>query len=161
MPIHYRKLMTGGAPRELKRLFFAAGLPRIIDHFKNGTMALISAFKSGRPLEENLENQWKLAQRVREMGLGYTPVIGRWGGENERTLLIPNITKEQAKQLAKEFNQDAYLWAEKGRWCVWLTNNDELYATGTTLHLIRADEEFMNYTETKKKRKLVMQSKKP
>lgn len=139
------------APKFAKKLLFAGGYVRLYDHFKNGSLGIVSAFKSNRDLNTNLGKQWELCQRVREMGYGYMPVICQWKGIEERSIIIPNISKDKVHSLAAEFDQDAYLWATNGTWWVWDTKNESLLASGVTLHLVGADEEFINYSRTKEK----------
>ena len=144
------------APKFAKQLLFAGGYGRLFDHYKNGALAIVSAFRTGNDLKTNFERQWQLTQAVRQMGLGYMPIIGQWEGVEERSILIPGITKEKAKELASMFDQDAYLWASHGNWWVWGSGDDSLFASGSSLHLIGSDEEFLNFSKTKRERKFAM-----
>lgn len=158
MPLHFHDRK---APGFAKKLLFAGGYGRLFDHYKNGSLGIISAFRAGRDLQTNLEAQYKLTQRIREMGYGFMPVIGQWEGVQERSLVIPGISKEDAKQLAVEFGQDAYLWATHGNWWVWGSGDDSLFASGGALHLVGSDEDFLNFSKLRAQahKKFVMQSK--
>ena len=162
MTVIYREIMNSKAPSDMKDAIFASGIPRILDHFKNNTMALVSGFRAGKPIEENLERHWQLAQKVRSMQLGYVPVKGFWEGIEERSLLIPSITQEQAQFLSKSFDQDSYFWSKDGAFWIFNTNTGEVEFSGAKFNLVGfgRDAEFENYSETKRKKKFVFQSKK-
>jgi hypothetical protein len=104
----------------------SAGLFRIYSHIKSGSFALIGAFKGSGKTPENYRRSALLAKRIREVlpkeQSGYLPVTGHWKSDTsgemsiEPSYFIPNISFDQAKNLAKEFEQESFIWGDKGDW---------------------------------------------
>lgn len=121
-------------------------LSRILAHFRTRPFGIISAFKADKSDEKNLEQQYKLTQDIRRLGYGYIPIVGKWAKIPERSLFIPNISKDEIVELAKRYDQEAYLWGEKGKWAVYDTKTDEVYGSGTRFRVIDIDNAFDNYS---------------
>lgn len=64
------------------------------------------------PKENALYNK-KLEGKLREMGLGFYKVKGKFFGNNEHSYLIPNISEEDSKTLGKEFGQESVIQGDK------------------------------------------------
>jgi hypothetical protein len=87
---------------------FALSLSRIYQHFGNNPFAIVSAYLSGDP--DNEERAAVMKQAVRRMGYGYREIQGAWielegphAGEKltEYPLFIPMISYEDALYLAQ------------------------------------------------------------
>ena len=80
------------------------------------TCAIISPYRSEYSENENRLRMNSLKLKVREMGYGFNQFISRWveGGQafDEQSLLIPNITEEQALLLGKEFEQSSIIFKD-------------------------------------------------
>lgn len=96
-------------------------LSRYLNTFKNPTAAFITAHNPmSKKLKEgqNKQRQQQLQQAVSKLGLSSCKGYGLsqhndW--PKEHSLLITNVTKQQASQLAKDFQQAAFVWIdEKG-----------------------------------------------
>ncbi|WNC70069.1 DUF3293 domain-containing protein [Thalassotalea nanhaiensis] len=93
-------------------------LSRYLNTFENPTAAFITAYnpKSKRLKEgQNQQRQQQLHQAVSKLGLASCKGYGLsqqndW--PKEHSLLITNITKQQASQLAKDFQQAAFVWID-------------------------------------------------
>jgi len=82
-----------------------------------------------------LANQ-KLEKKLRSMNLGFKKISGHYGGP-EKSFFIPNITKEEALDLGKEFNQESIIFGEKSK----ATKNNKSY-DGMTFSLIYTDNRY-------------------
>jgi len=80
------------------------------------TCAIISPYRSEYSDNENKFRMNSLKLKVREMGYGFNQFISRWveGGQafDEQSLLIPNITKDRALSLGKEFEQSSIIFKD-------------------------------------------------
>lgn len=104
-------------------LITEASLGRVLQHvndIQKTSFIQISACKSASTQEDrrkNNENTKKLKQMVSNMKLGYFSLIGHYfnektqASEEEDTLFVIGITREQAVKLVKEFDQDSVLYA--------------------------------------------------
>lgn len=99
---------------------------RILRHLKDGeTLAMISTFRpeSERDLRENMRLLNELKRKVRSKGLGFTEFIARWSAANdetgeiensdERSLMIYGISKDDAIQFGKDYNQDSIIFKDE------------------------------------------------
>lgn len=85
---------------------------RILQHIQEDkNWAIISPYRSEYSEEENRKRMTKLKSSVRKYG--FIEFVSRWVeyGESfdERSLLIPNISKEEAIKLGKEFEQSSII----------------------------------------------------
>ena len=80
------------------------------------TCAIISAFRGENAEEENMKLHKQLKRDVRNLKPGFNEFISRWveDGEayDERSLLIPNIEKEDAIALGKKYQQSSIIWKD-------------------------------------------------
>ncbi|MCR4424134.1 MAG: DUF3293 domain-containing protein [candidate division WOR-3 bacterium] len=128
----------------LGKMLLELALRRLSHQFKNGRFGIVSAFRD-RPKKENLAAMAKLMDRVREMGYGYVPIKGYWDGVPERSLFIPDITKDDVAQLAKEFAPGAYIWGDKGQWVCYDTSTDREIGQGRSFDVLKIDTEVQSY----------------
>jgi hypothetical protein len=98
---------------EFKNFITEASLSRILSHSQNGFAILTSDRGMRTPKENNLVRK-KLEQTLQSMGKGFIRVKGGFiedkGTEEERSVyeksfFLPNISLEEAKQLAKIANK--------------------------------------------------------
>jgi hypothetical protein len=61
---------------------------------------------------ENEEEQKKLKEKLRNSGLGFIQIKGKYGSV-ENPFFIPNISQEQASKLGKQFGQRSIIHGEK------------------------------------------------
>ena len=75
--------------------------------------AIVSPYRSEYSDEENKRRMTTLKHDVRNLGYGYTQFVSRWVedgvGFDEQSLLIPNISKEDALKLGKQFEQSSVI----------------------------------------------------
>jgi len=106
-----------------KILVKETGLSRIWQHIQSSkTFAVISAFRGSNTEEVNLERHNSLKNDVRSLGHGFieqksgytyaNPETGEEGNVDERSLFIPNISKEDAVALGKKYQQESILWKD-------------------------------------------------
>lgn len=90
-----------------------ASLSRVYRHVQNlSDWAVISAFRGELQYEENMERHRNLKQEVRSLGYGFNELDGVWKNddgefEEERSLFIAEITRNEAFSLLRQFDQDA------------------------------------------------------
>ena len=80
------------------------------------TCAIISPYRSECSENENKLRMSGLKLKVRRMGYGFNQFISRWVEDgqafDEQSLLIPNITKDQALSLGREFEQSSIIFKD-------------------------------------------------
>ena len=114
-----------------KRLVLASGFARMVRHTLEGEFAIVSAFKSDRPIQENNKRTAELKQLVRQMGYGFIPGKGVWDGAAEKSLFIPGMSEQEVKSLAERFEQQSYVHGDKGRYRI-VGTDGSLYGEGLT-----------------------------
>ena len=62
--------------------------------------------------KENRKLNKQLMEFMRERGYGPIRIRGRFGNK-ERSLMIPNITREDMVEAGQHFNQESVIWGEK------------------------------------------------
>lgn len=87
----------------------------LMSRFMWAEYAVLSAWRSDVDEEANHRRQYELTQAIREIGLGYLPVVGRWPSMPTRALFVPLLSREAALDLAHHFDQDVCLWGKAGR----------------------------------------------
>lgn len=90
---------------------------------KDTTVALISAYRSERTENENQVKQRQLMNEVRKLDYGYIEFIARWSemdiatkeivSSDEESLMIPNISFEEALDLGKQFDQSSIIYKDE------------------------------------------------
>jgi hypothetical protein len=138
-------------PKSLKESILESLLSRIMNNFEKEKFGIISAYQRGKSKHKNFEAEFILTQRIRSFGFRSEAHIGFWDGIGERCLFIPKIEREEVKALAKEFNQNTYIWGEKEDWTCYKTSDDDILAIGDNLKIICPDEEFLLFSRIKKR----------
>jgi len=64
------------------------------------------------PAKKNIELNQQLAAWLRQRGLGFIRIRGRFGGP-EKSFIVNNITKDETIAAGLEFEQEAVIWGEK------------------------------------------------
>ena len=76
----------------------------------------------------------QLKADVRSLGLGFNEFISRWVEDgvayDERSLLIPHITKKQAITLGEKYDQSSIIWKDKDTCIEICINSFETYSPG-------------------------------
>jgi len=91
---------------------------RIYQHIsdENKKFAIVSPYRSEYSEKENKQRMSELKQKVHQMGFGFIQMLSRWveDGEafDEQSLLIPNISREVAIKLGKEYEQSSIIYKE-------------------------------------------------
>ena len=99
---------------------------RILSHFKdNGTLAIISTYRTERPEAENKKLLNKLKAECKVLKLGFTEFISRWVEKDpetndsvtsdERSLMIYGISLETAMHLGQEYDQSSIIFKDKSK----------------------------------------------
>jgi hypothetical protein len=123
-----------------KRFLNESGFNRIINILSGGvpqvdSVAFITAANPmGEPLpaaENRLRNK-DLAAWLREKGLGFIRIRGRFGSP-ERSFIVNNITREETIVAGKRFEQEAVIWGEK-------QFDDDGEPTGFRFYYIEGDQ---------------------
>lgn len=97
---------------------------RILSHFKdNGTLAIISTYRTERSEAENKKLLNKLKSECKALKLGFTKFISRWVEKDpetndsvtsdERSLMIYGISLETAMHLGQEYDQSSIIFKDK------------------------------------------------
>lgn len=156
-----RQLSTSMPPLQFLPRFNA-----IAHAFKNERFAVLSAFRSGAPLELNLQSQSKLVDAVKEAGLGWFPLIFPWAGRSifvhrvteteARRLLnqhsgqvrsqMPEPTMELVLSLRKQVGFDRFIFGENGRYIVYGGDPPLPLSAGDKLWL-NVDASFIRFRE--------------
>jgi hypothetical protein len=115
-----------------KKALYESSLARVWQHVKNANetgLAILTSWRQALPQKENLSRWNGLKGDVRGMGLGFFTVTGHWRECQDPTasyedcpedqlvdavepsMVVPNMTLEQAKSLGSKYGQDAVLYA--------------------------------------------------
>lgn len=127
-----------------KDLITEAGYARVVNIMRGlvptvNTLAFITAENPNGKQADSATNKAankELETKLRSMNLGFTKIKGHYGGP-ENSLFIPNISKEEALQLGKQFNQESIIFGEKSK----DSKNGKSY-DGMTFSLIYTDNRF-------------------
>lgn len=125
--------------RNWKKLLNESGFNRIMQILSGNlpavdTIAFMTAANPfGEPLgsKDNMARNKDLAQWLRERGLGFIRIRGRFGGP-EKSFIVNNITKEETIAAGKRFEQESVIWGEK-------TFDDQGESTGFQFYYIEGD----------------------
>lgn len=110
-----------GYPRILKRLA-AAGLSRVLEHMWKGPFGIISA---SRGRDDDAVRTKELKNLLKQRGYGFIDLQGGYLYEDEGqpkvpvredSVFLPNISEPELQGLASQFNQESYIFGDKGRW---------------------------------------------
>lgn len=144
MPIHIKQFQRG--PKSLQRLMMASSLGRIYQHFNTGEFGIVSAFLSNLEEAENNQRNRELFDTLKGMGIGYVPIIGVYGAF-ERSVFLPQVEEEVVHELAAQFEQESYIWGEKGAWVMLDTNTGDILMEGNDFLASALDNEENYYSE--------------
>ena len=128
----------------LKQLLIESGYARVINIMRGlvptvNTIAFLTAENpKGVPADSafNKKANSELEKRLRSMNLGFNKVKGQYGGP-ENSFFIPNITKEEALELGKVYDQESIIFGEKAA-----QSKDGKSYDGMTFSLIYTDNRF-------------------
>ena len=149
MPIHIKEFNR--APRNLQRLVTAASLGRIYQHFTTGEFGIVSAYLSNLPEGENRQRNRELFEMLKEMGIGYVPIIGKYGAF-EHSVFLPQVSEDVVHDLAAQFEQESYIWGEKGAWVMLDTSTGDILMEGDEFVASTLDNEEDYYSELDNRR---------
>ena len=100
-----------------------SSISRIWQHINNkDSFAIMSAFRKEFSHEENIKRDKQLEQDIKMLGLGYIPQKGGYtymdkNGEEEIqeefSFFIPKISKENALNLGKKYNQETIVFKDE------------------------------------------------
>lgn len=89
------------------KIVLGSGIARIWQHFKNKDIAVISAFDSTLPIEENNKRHEQLNQDLKDLGVGYSEAKGIWNDSKEKSFIVFDIEPQQIKNLGEKYDQFA------------------------------------------------------
>lgn len=105
--------------------------------------AIVSPYRGENSKKENEQLMVKLKADVRDMGLGFSQFISRWveDGEafDESSLLIPNISLEDAIALGKKYHQSSIIYKDKDSCKEICTTPFETYTDGDTVRVFNTN----------------------
>ena len=102
------------------KIIKSASTSRVYERLRNNDIqvAIISPYRGEYNNKENKERMTHLKADVRKLGYGFNQLVSRWveNGESfdEESLLIPDITFNQAFQLGKKYDQLSILYKDSG-----------------------------------------------
>lgn len=130
-----------------------ASTSKLVQRFTdNSTFAIISP---ERPNEDNKARMRNLKADVRKLGLGFNEFVGRWveNGESfdESSLIIPNISFENAFALGQKYNQSSIIFKDSNSCKEYCTTPFETYSVGDVVRIYHIDPNRPLNTETAQK----------
>ena len=115
---------------------------------KNSTCAIISPYRGEYSEKENKQRMTKLKSDVRSLGYGFNQFVSRWveDGEafDEESLLIPDITKEQAFKLGQKYEQSSVIIKDEDGLREICTTPFESYSVGETVRTFNTGNHMLN-----------------
>lgn len=133
-----------GLPRILKRIT-AAGLSRVLDHMWKGSFGILSAAlvkdKEGNRVsdDENYIRNGKLKNVLKKLGHGWIDFSGGYMYQEkdapdfpvkEDSLFLPDISESDLRALASKFDQESYIFGDKGYWKLQATDSEAIWGEG-------------------------------
>lgn len=121
-----------------EKIIAESSFSRVWNHVNNSnTFAVISAFRGFNTPVENLKLNTNLKADVRKLGLGfveqeggYTYIEPSTGEETpaseERSLFIPEITFDQAIDLAKKYGQESMIFKDADKFVLYNPKTDKV-----------------------------------
>lgn len=82
--------------------------------FAGGTFGLISGDNPHYHSEYGNHGHEALGNAMRQMGLHFEEVAGRYGGTPERSYIVHNPTLDQMKELGEQFGQESVIHSQNG-----------------------------------------------
>lgn len=80
----------------------------------NGRYALITPHRTEATAQENAHAHDQFKKELQTMGYQPIPAKGRWGGSDEPTYIVPNMSREHAIQLGQKYGQQAVIHGQAG-----------------------------------------------
>jgi hypothetical protein len=89
----------------------------IDNYLKQGQFSIMTGHKlDSMSPEDSQKAHQNLINDVTKMGYKFTPINGRWNGNDaEASLMIHGIPRHKADELAQKYKQDAHVYSNKGR----------------------------------------------
>ena len=123
-------------------------IARVYDHFKNNSFGILSAYLAHLPKEVNIGRNIHLFEMLKSYGIAYVPIKGVYGLP-EKSVFLPGVEPDVVKDLAKAFDQESYVWGEKGTWMLVMTATDVIDRYGTDFRVTSAEKAEDYYSEYK------------
>ena len=126
-------------------------LSRVWQHVTNSkSFAVISPFRSENPLEKNLELYDQLKKDVSGLGHGYIQQKSGYTYADgtpaeERSLLIPNISFEDAVKLGKKYNQETIIFKDAEQFILYNPTTKEIVMNFSKEKGLTFDPEVLKY----------------
>jgi len=124
-----------GYTRIAKRLT-TAGLSRVLDHMWKGPFGIVSAARGG---DDDKSRTGKLKNFLKERGYGFIDLQGGYLYEEEgqpkvpvkeASVFIPNISETELQRFAQTFEQESYIFGDRGTWSLKETASGSVWASG-------------------------------
>ena len=103
---------------------------RIIQHIEgNTTFAAISSYVGGFSEKENEKRHENLRRDIREMGYGYIEMDSGYTYQStqvtaiEQAFFIPTISREEALQLGRKYDQESIIFKDPNQFAVLLSDS--------------------------------------
>lgn len=144
--------MTRLPPSKLKNLIAAFSLRRVANTFQADKFGIVSACKPDISKRENFELLYEMLLCVKHAHYRAFAHLGFWVYLPKRCLFVPRIEREKVREFAGYFEQEAYIWGERGHWVCFDVGSDKLLTEGETLQIIGPDEDFLMYSRIEAKR---------
>ena len=140
----------------MENIKLSFNLSRLWKYYKEGKFGIVSAY-GDYSKKENTERSSDLKKKIRDLGYGYKEMQGIGKGEKgtvfEYPLFIPNLKAKDAKDLGKEFDQEAVIFSETPEEVsLWDTNDNKLIIKFKKLETSEGKEIWESYSKFKGKR---------
>ena len=140
----------------IQKMLMEGTIRRMKHQFDNGKFGIVSGFRFGCTKEEGYKQQFRLCQRIKEMGYAYIAFFGFYS-LGHRAVFIPKIEGDKLMQLMEEFELDSYICGDSGRWVLYASDG-EAYEFGHNFRVVEPDTDFALYSRiVVKKQQLIEQ----
>ena len=108
----------------------------IDNYLKSGQFSIMTGHKSdSMSPEDSTKAHQNLINDVTKMGFKFTPIHGRWNGNDaEASLMIHGIPRHKADELAQKYKQDAHVYSNKGKHTM-VDNKGGVHTSGMDHHI--------------------------
>jgi len=126
----------------------SSSVGRVYKHFKDGTFGLVSAALETLHVAENNKRTRELLEWLKSEAIQYIPVVGKYGIK-EKSVFLMDVEPDLVKDIAVHYDQDSYIWGEKGAWVMVKTATGKIDSDGTKFLVSSVIDEKDFYSEVK------------
>ena len=80
--------------------------------------------------------------------VAYVPIVGQYG-VSEKSIFLMDIEPDEVERIAKKYEQETYIWGERGAWVMVNTDTGAIEMDGTKFLVTSVADEEDYYSKVK------------